>query len=170
MASQQQQTGARIDKNPSPLICDPRLLPLYNPSIRDPLLPRYLSISGEGEPFRSESTCTGAWVKGMALLLNPVFQLNQARFVLISAVLLWKSRGSPGWACGGGGGWLTGRARPQSVLSRQIEQPLAEQSVVLFQVLYQVGLLLHHFLQIGTLSVMKKNTFELCSIAGSTSN
>lgn len=56
------------------------------------------------------------------------------------------------------------------MLSSQIEQPLAEQSVVLLQVLYQVGLLLHHFLQIGTLSVMKKNTFELCSIAGSTSN
>lgn len=56
------------------------------------------------------------------------------------------------------------------MLSSEVEQPPAEQSVVLCQVLYQVGLLLHHLLQIGTLSEMKKNTSELCSLAGSTSN
>ena len=65
---------------------------------------------------------------------------------------------------------LTGRARPRSVLSGEVEQPRAEQSVVLFQVLDQVGLLLHHLLQTGTLSVRKENTSELCSIAGATSN
>lgn len=43
-----------------------------------------------------------------------------------------------------------------SVLSSEVEQPLAEQSVVLFQVLDQVGLLLHHLLQVGALSVMEK--------------
>lgn len=52
------------------------------------------------------------------------------------------------------------------MLSGEAEQPLAEQSVVLFQVLYQVGLLLHHLLQIGTFPVMNKNTLELCSVAG----
>lgn len=56
------------------------------------------------------------------------------------------------------------------MLCSEVEQPLAEQSVVLFQVLYQVGLLLHHLLQIGTLSVMKEDTFELYSTAGSTTN
>lgn len=44
------------------------------------------------------------------------------------------------------------------MLGSEVEQPLTEQSVVLFQVLYQVGLLLHHLLQIGTLPDRNKNT------------
>lgn len=43
-----------------------------------------------------------------------------------------------------------------SVLSGEVEQPLAQQRVVLFHVLYQVGLLLHHLLQTGALSMTNK--------------
>lgn len=39
-----------------------------------------------------------------------------------------------------------------SVLGGEVEQPLAQQGVVLFQVLYKVGLLFHHLLQAGALS------------------
>lgn len=54
--------------------------------------------------------------------------------------------------------WFTGRRRARlwSVLSSEVEQPLAEQRVALFQVLYQVSLLLHHILQTGALSVANK--------------
>lgn len=41
----------------------------------------------------------------------------------------------------------------RSVLSGEVEQPLAQQGVVLFQVLDQVGLFLHHLVQVGALSV-----------------
>lgn len=46
----------------------------------------------------------------------------------------------------------------ESVLGGEVEQPLAQQSVVLLQVLDQVGLLLHHFLQVGALPVAKMKT------------
>lgn len=46
----------------------------------------------------------------------------------------------------------------ESVLGGEVEEPLAQQSVVLFQVLDQVGLLLHHFLQAGALPVAKRQT------------
>lgn len=48
----------------------------------------------------------------------------------------------------------------RSVLSGEVEQPLAQQGVVLFQVLDQVGLLLHNLLQTGALSVTQITTHE----------
>lgn len=48
-----------------------------------------------------------------------------------------------------------------SVLSSKVEQPLAQQGVVLFQVLYQVGLLLHHLLQTGAFSVTQTIAHKL---------
>lgn len=65
------------------------------------------------------------------------------------------------------GGWFTGRRGPDklwSLLGGEVEQPLAQQIIVLFQVLYQVGLLLHHLLQIGALSVTNKRQIGLKNI------
>lgn len=58
-------------------------------------------------------------------------------------------------------------ARLWSVLGGEVEQPLAQLSVVLFQVLDQVGLLLHHFLQTGALPVTDRSTEGLCHVAES---
>lgn len=79
-------------------------------------------------------------------------ELNCAPFILKSAVF---------FGCRRAEAHRAERYSPTtSVLSREVEQPLAEQSVVLFQVLDQVGLLLHHLLQVGTLSGRKKSTFR----------
>lgn len=52
-----------------------------------------------------------------------------------------------------------------SVLSGEVEQPLAQQCVMLFQVLYQVSLLLHHLLQAGALSMANKSTCRISDVA-----
>lgn len=53
------------------------------------------------------------------------------------------------------------------MLGGEVEQPLAQLSVVLFQVLDQVSLLLHHFLQAGALPVTNRSTGGLRHVAGS---
>lgn len=58
-------------------------------------------------------------------------------------------------------------AQLRSVLGGDVEQPLAQLSIVLFQVLDQVGLLLHHFLQTGALPVTNRSTEGLRHVAGS---
>ena len=61
-----------------------------------------------------------------------------------------EGRGSLGGLLGTDG--RPGREGPGSVLGRLVEQPLAQQGVVLFQILYEVRLLLHHLLQTTALS------------------
>lgn len=145
----------------TPLLPLPPCL-LNCPPLTSHLLLHYLAISGENEPSCFKPVRTGARVRRDFLcffrllssvstrsgLSNPQmpspFCSGRPSFKIIGSWFLW-------------GGWFTGRRRRPdqicSVLGGEVEQPLAQQIIVLFQVFYQVGLLLHHLLQIGTLSV-----------------
>lgn len=146
--------GTVITPRP-PLICDPRLLPSASLTAL-PLsvhhLLHYLSISGEDAPQRNpltQSVCAGAFAHSFPLLLKPPIG-----FFKIPCRVKWSGSFSPEcWRVSSSG--IEEEAKLWLVLCGEVEQPLAQYGVVLFQVLDQIGLFLHHLLQIRASSVTK---------------
>lgn len=138
------------DKTPpaSPLICDPRLLPsasLTALPLSVHLLLHYLSISGEDAPQRSpltQSVCTGAFAHSFPLLLKPPIAFFKFLVELNDQALFPPER----WRVSSSG--IEEEIKLWLVLCGEVEQPLAQYGVVLFQVLDQISLFLHHLLQI----------------------